>query len=188
MPKVELHKHLEGSVRLSTLMELTEKRSNGELKPTKEMFITDKPVKGISTSGNHITSSISIACFIDLSEFLSKFPAHQEIFDSYEIVERISFEVVEDAANENIKLLELRYSPFFVAMGHEDLEYQVSICLLRLCLFCLCFLNVGNSWCCCCWCRSCSKEVRYWCWFNRNHRQNAIGGGGNGSYGLLHPQ
>ena len=117
MPKVELHKHLEGSIRLSTLLELTAARRarlglpEGELSAS--AFIFDKPLASLSV-------------------FIEVFFAHQVIMDSYASIERIAYEVVEDAARENVRLLELRYSPHFVRLHHEDLEYeQIHAAVLR---------------------------------------------------------
>eukprot|EP00128_Syssomonas_multiformis_P002534 Colp12_sorted_trinity150504_noHs@11032 len=103
LSKIELHRHLEGSVRLETLIELTQKRTGKVF--GKERFVTLQPVE-------------------NLTEFLEKFWHHQEILDSYDVVERIAFEVVEDASKDNIKLLELRYSPHFVSLGHPNLTYE----------------------------------------------------------------
>jgi len=60
----------------------------------------------------------------DLTEFLQVFWAHQDIMNSTANIERISFEVVEDCARDNVRILELRYSPFFVAINHPSLTFE----------------------------------------------------------------
>lgn len=101
LPKVELHKHLEGSIRLKTLCELSGK---SEQEVRKEYLVTE-PMN-------------------NLAEVLNCFMATQRLLNSYEAIERITYEVVEDAFLENTKLLELRYAPSFIAEGHSHLEFS----------------------------------------------------------------
>ena len=98
IPKIELHRHLELSFRKETLKELA-------------------PSFGIDTSTEEkykeaflITEPMS-----DLDSVLKKFINVQSVLQSEEILERLSFEACEDAyTKENIKILELRYSPTFI--------------------------------------------------------------------------
>jgi adenosine deaminase len=60
----------------------------------------------------------------DLSTFLDVFWAHQVVMSSYEVIERIAYETVVDCARDNVRLLELRYSPHFIAIGHPDLRFE----------------------------------------------------------------
>jgi len=100
MPKVELHRHLEGSIRLSTLLELTR-------------------------VPNAVASSLLLTQPMEsLTQLLELFWAHQDVLNSPSVIERVAFEVVEDAAKDNIKILELRYSPFFVAINHASLSFE----------------------------------------------------------------
>jgi adenosine deaminase len=43
------------------------------------------------------------------------------LFSNHENISRIAAEVVEDAFHENIRVLELRYSPHYIAIGHPNL-------------------------------------------------------------------
>lgn len=102
IPKVELHRHLEGSIRFNTLMELAPQA--GILLPVSEAerrdhFLVTSPMK-------------------DLGSVLHKFLSTQKVLSSPEIISRITFEAIEDAMLEGIKILELRYAPTFIADGH----------------------------------------------------------------------
>jgi adenosine deaminase len=108
LPKVELHRHLECSMRLSTLTELA--RDLGMEIPATEsgihnQFLVLEPMK-------------------DLESVLKKFMHTQKVIDSEEILARITYEVIEDAVNEGIKILELRFAPTFITDGHPNLNFE----------------------------------------------------------------
>jgi adenosine deaminase len=99
-PKIDLHRHLEGSLRLSTLAEIV--REHGvdlpswdleELRPYVQI-IDDPP---------------------DFQGFLSKFKLLRRFYSTREAVMRIAYEAVADAAADNIKYLELRFNPVALA-------------------------------------------------------------------------
>ncbi|MFN2211552.1 MAG: adenosine deaminase [Anaerolineales bacterium] len=95
LPKVELHRHLEGSLRLSTLLEIANLFSidlpgNGDLAPLVQIFHSDT-----RTADN----------------FLSKFEVLRNFYRSPEIISRISEEAIADAAADNVRYLELRFTP-----------------------------------------------------------------------------
>lgn len=107
IPKVELHRHLEGSVRLSTYLDL----SPPELKlktvdDARAYYCITEPMK-------------------DLTQCLDKFGYTQKLFNSVERIERITYEVVEDCFVDGIKVLELRYSPTYINLGHDHLTPQI---------------------------------------------------------------
>eukprot|EP01111_Echinosteliopsis_oligospora_P018879 TRINITY_DN8891_c0_g1_i1.p1 TRINITY_DN8891_c0_g1~~TRINITY_DN8891_c0_g1_i1.p1 ORF type:complete len:545 (-),score=72.68 TRINITY_DN8891_c0_g1_i1:26-1660(-) len=114
--QVELHRHLEGSCRLSSVVEeyiaqnpskqiSDDARGNFNHPYWRSMFLIDHPVD-------------------DLTLALKKFECSQQLLASEEIVERIAFECCEDAHNEGTKLLEIRYSPDWIQKGHEHLTFQ----------------------------------------------------------------
>lgn len=106
--KAEIHSHLELCMRPSTIMELAPQF--GIEIPNeaayRERFVISEPMK-------------------DLGAVLGKFLDPQKLLASSEILERITFEACEDAYKiNNTRILELRYAPTFVQMGHEDLSFE----------------------------------------------------------------
>lgn len=109
IPKVELHRHLEGSMRFSTVVELCMKKGydlpyslEEELK---EALLVRKPLS-------------------DLKSVLDRFWTSQSLLDSAQVLERVTFEAIEDAFQEGIRVLELRFSFSFIQKNHEHLSYD----------------------------------------------------------------
>ncbi len=102
LPKVELHRHLELSLRKSTILEIAPQFGFSLDKPGayEHHFVIQEPMK-------------------DLGSVLHKFLDTQKLLASTEILERIAYEACEDAHNEGIKILELRYAPTFVQLDHD---------------------------------------------------------------------
>ncbi len=100
LPKVELHRHLEGSLRLPTLIELA--REHGQTLPA-------STPQALSEHAQVLVPMES------LDAVLAAFGLFQNAFRSLSAVERLTFEAVEDAALDGIRLLELRFSPGFMA-------------------------------------------------------------------------
>jgi adenosine deaminase len=108
LPKVELHRHLDCSVRWSTLIELAPQvgiELESSLKKQRAQFLVTEPMR-------------------DLESVLKKFLNAQKVLASEEILARIAFEACEDAFNDGIKLLELRYAPTFITDGHPNLSFE----------------------------------------------------------------
>jgi len=93
LPKVELHRHLEGSVRFGTFAELA--RETGIALPKSELRRRTS-MKGEKPG---------------FLRFLSKFELYRGLYPSREWIERVAFEAVEDAARDGVVYLELRFSP-----------------------------------------------------------------------------
>ncbi|MEW5870591.1 MAG: adenosine deaminase [Chloroflexota bacterium] len=102
LPKVELHRHLEGSLRLRTLLEVG--RSHGLTLPN-----TGK-LRELVQIGDEEEYSFS--------NFLSKFETLRLFYRSPEVIERITSETIEDAARDNVRYIELRFTP--VALGRSE--------------------------------------------------------------------
>lgn len=106
--KVDLHRHLDCSVRWSTILELAP-QVGIPLAPTsqgqKDQFLITGPMK-------------------DLGSVLNKFMNAQKVLASEEILTRVAYEACEDAFNDGVRLLELRYAPTFIADGHKSLTFE----------------------------------------------------------------
>ncbi|MBN1835189.1 MAG: adenosine deaminase [Spirochaetales bacterium] len=104
MPKAELHRHLDGSVRPQTLWELS-RRHALEL--------------GVSTPEELRAKATITTPRRNLEEVLAGFAITQRVLCCYEALERVAFENVEDAFRDGVRLLELRVAPAFIAAGKE---------------------------------------------------------------------
>ena len=109
MPKAELHRHIEGCVRAGTVLDLA--RQYGLKLPTFDPAGLEQLYKLRAPGAS-------------LSEVLGRFGLARASFASYEAVERITYEALEDAyKKENIRLLELRYSPDFM-LSPKQLDWK----------------------------------------------------------------
>lgn len=95
LPKVELHRHLEGSLRLTTLMEVG------------RAYDLDIP------DADHLRQLVQVdqADPHTSKNFLSKFEVLRNFYRSPEVIMRIAEEAVVDAAADNVRYLELRFTP-----------------------------------------------------------------------------
>ena len=103
LPLVELHRHLDGSIRLETILELAEQH-------------------GIELPAN---SPAGLAPYIHIDEsapglmaFLDRFEHMTAVLVDADACRRVAYENVEDAKSEGIDYIELRYSPWFMAESH----------------------------------------------------------------------
>ena len=103
LPKVDLHRHLEGAIRLATLVELM--RDTGEPLPER----TPEELAPRAQVLERMSSPEAV---------LSRFEIAQRAFTTPEACERIAYEAVEDCATDNVRLVELRFSPHFLAEPH----------------------------------------------------------------------
>lgn len=102
LPKVDIHRHLEGSLRLSTLVEIA--RLEDLAMPAEAESLRPRvQIEGESP--------------VDVPAFLDKFKAIRQFFRSREIIQRLVDEVVEDAADDNVQVLELRFTPTALAQA-----------------------------------------------------------------------
>ncbi|WEM44294.1 adenosine deaminase (plasmid) [Photobacterium sp. DA100] len=96
LPKIDLHCHLDGSVRPQTVIDLA-KQQNITL-PSYDVDEINALMVAPETCPN-------------LPEYLSRFDLPVSVMQTAESLERISFELFEDAAKENVKYLEVRFAP-----------------------------------------------------------------------------
>ncbi len=95
LPKAELHVHLDGSLRPGTMIDLA--RDAGFVLPTTE---PDALRRYMVVDNAH-----------DLEEFLKRFDLTIPLLQTPEAIEQVAYEMVEDAALDNLRYLEVRYCP-----------------------------------------------------------------------------
>ena len=113
-PKVELHRHLEGAVRLSTVLDLAQQHGVA-LPHGVDGAMTPAPALTLEGIRPHIQT---LAPFPSLEALLDIFNHTQSTFGDVAAFERIAREAVLDAHAEGIRVLELRYAPSFASIGH----------------------------------------------------------------------
>jgi len=96
LPKVELHRHLEGALRLSTLAEIAQQYAV----PVPQTVEALRPLVQIMPGDPRTANG-----------FLSKFRVLRQFFRSEAVIRRISREAVADAAADNVVYMELRFTP-----------------------------------------------------------------------------
>ena len=103
LPKIDLHRHLEGSLRLQTLAEIAKEHG------------IDLPSYDIEDLRPFVTVTDED---MDFHRFLEKFRLLRRFYPTQAAMERLAYEAVADAAADNIKYLELRFNP--VALAREQ--------------------------------------------------------------------
>jgi len=113
LPKVDLHCHLDGSIRPRTIFDIM--KSAG----------CDLPCKEPEGIANYVQVD-STCC--SLTDFLNKFEFFYPYLKTPESMERISYELCDDAAKENIRYMEIRFAPCLQAaekVTQEDILVSV---------------------------------------------------------------
>lgn len=103
-PLVELHRHLDGNVRLETILEIGLKHNLALPARTPEAL---RPYVQVTEPKPSIL------------DFFKKFEWLTAAMVDYDACARIARENVEDAKNEGIDYIELRFSPWFMAESHH---------------------------------------------------------------------
>lgn len=103
LPLIDLHRHLEGCVRLETMLSLADQHNlvlpGNDLESLHPHVVLDGPQP-------------------DLLGFLSRLNWMIFVLADLDACRRIAYESIEDAAKEGIDYLELRFSPLFMAQPH----------------------------------------------------------------------
>ncbi|HSG42424.1 MAG TPA: adenosine deaminase [Anaerolineales bacterium] len=103
LPKVELHRHLEGSLRLDTMLEIAKKHG----------IVIPEDVLRLST-----LVQVQDEENFTFQNFLSKFNTLRQFYRSPDAIHRITREAIQDAAKDNVKYMELRFTP--VALSRAE--------------------------------------------------------------------
>jgi len=111
LPKAEIHIHLEGSIRTATIIDIA--REHNLSLPAYAVETLDPRVKVYDQLHS-------------LQAVLEAFAIFQNSIASPAVVERIAYELCEDASRQNIKLLEIRFSPDWAFSGH-NLDWDAAL-------------------------------------------------------------
>jgi len=103
LPLVELHRHLDGSIRLETILDLADRHG---------IKLPATTVAGLAPYV-HIDNAAP-----GLMAFLERFEHMTAVLVDADACRRVAYENVLDARDEGIDYIELRYSPWFMAMSH----------------------------------------------------------------------
>jgi adenosine deaminase len=109
IPKAELHCHLDGSVRPSTLLELG--REYGVPMP--------------EASADALAHHMYVRDARHLEDYLTRFDVTLAVMQSERALERISYELCEDAAADGVRYIEVRYAPILNQKWGLSLEAAV---------------------------------------------------------------
>ncbi len=96
LPKTDLHVHLDGSLRIQTILELA------ELQKVKLPADSPEKLRPFVEVGEDCKS---------LVDYLKAFDVTLSVMQTHEALVRTAFELAEDAAQENVRYMEVRYSP-----------------------------------------------------------------------------
>ncbi len=102
-PLVELHRHLDGNVRIETVLDLA--RQHG----------LELPAWTVEGLRPHVQITEREPSLV---HFIAKFALLRRVMVDYDAVRRIVRENLEDAAREGIDYIELRFSPYFMGEEH----------------------------------------------------------------------
>lgn len=109
LPKAELHCHLDGSVRPTTMLELA--REQG----------TSLPAGDPQSLRDHMRVDDAR----NLEDYLARFEVTLSVMQTEAALERIAYELGEDAAADGVHYLEVRYAPILNQRGGLSLERTV---------------------------------------------------------------
>ncbi len=109
VPKAELHLHLDGSLRPSTILDLAD----------------DAGVTLPYGDEQSLYDYLYVQDGRDLVDYLKRFDLTLSVMQTSQSLERTARELCEDAARENVRYLEIRYSPILHQQGDLTLEEAV---------------------------------------------------------------
>lgn len=104
IPLVDLHRHLDGNVRVNTIWELGHQHGIALPADSLETLAPFVQIQGKETS---------------LVAFLKKLDWMVAVLADLDAVKRVAYENVADAALSGLDYAELRFSPYYMAMNHK---------------------------------------------------------------------
>lgn len=104
IPLTDLHRHLDGNIRPQTILELG------------QQFQIQLPANTLPELLPHVQVMNNQP---DLLSFLSKLDWGVKVLGDLEACRRVAWENMQDAAQQGLDYVELRFSPFYMAMTHQ---------------------------------------------------------------------
>jgi len=98
LPKAELHVHLDGSLRPRTVVDLAEAH---------DVEIPERDPR-------RLADYLYVRNAENLEDYLARFEVTTSVMQHAGSLERVAYELCEDAARENVRYLEIRYSPILL--------------------------------------------------------------------------
>ena len=109
LPKAELHCHLDGSVRPSTLLELGEEY--GRPMPRQD--------------ADALAAYMRVDDARNLEDYLQRFDITLSVMQTESALERVAYELAEDVGKDGVRYIEVRYAP--VLNAREGLSLQDAV-------------------------------------------------------------
>ena len=117
LPKTDLHVHLDGSLRLQTMLDLAD----------------DQGVELPADTPEGLAASLHCGEYTgSLVEYLKAFDVTLQVLQTEDALYRVAYELAEDAAAENLRFIEGRYSPMLHTRGGLRLTTVVEAVLAGL--------------------------------------------------------
>lgn len=109
LPKAELHCHLDGSVRPQTLIDLG----------------TELDIPMPASDAESLRAHMKVTDARNLEDYLERFETTLSVMQTGPALERIAYELAEDAARDGVRYIEVRYAPVLNVRSGLTLEEAV---------------------------------------------------------------
>jgi adenosine deaminase len=110
LPLIDLHRHLDGSVRLETILDLGRQHN---------LPLPAWDVESLRPFVQVVEAAPEGTVLPGVMAFIAKFEWMTRILVDYDACRRVAYENVQSAVTEGLDYVELRFSPWFMAEAHQ---------------------------------------------------------------------